>query len=675
MPRKRRQLAHLERARLEKPHKRAVLRSGDHVLEYSASDNSSDPDSDIPFWPEEDESDDDLPFQEADKQSLVLKWTPGAKLKARKPYLGTSRFTTWRRKSKMEKRARSMAGSKTIFELWNQDPKANDDEMTENNDNSVKEEMEQAPEININLAIDILENTFHIDATDRRIERGLKVTSKRDFLRLLCVHRYLTALLEKNPRKKTSEEIAACFYPTKNKEWSGRQIRIWSERFLQDHRLPDKNQGSHIKIKSIIADENTRSVCFAWLRSKKAHMISGKTFAEWINLHLHLEIGLPASVEISERTATRWLHALNFNVGDVSKQGTYIDGHERVDVVDYRKKFLERMDDYQKRMPIYTGDTMETRIVPELANDTKPLILVVHDESCFQSNDSGKTGWFDEDHRLIRPKGSGKSLMVSAFLCECHGLLRLSEDQMDHHPVEMHDSTQIIRPGSNNEGYWTNENLVNQTKKAMSIFKILHPNCDPLFVFDNSANHHASAADALVASRLNVSDGGKNRQVIMREGWFMNENGEIVGQDFNANGQQKGLKKILQERFLWREGTGLCMYCRTENNSSTGLKRADAVELLSKQPDFAAQKEWLTETIICEPGFLIDFFPKFHCEFNFIEMYWGAVKRYTRAHCDYSFKKLDNILKNALSSVSVTHIRRFARKCFRLLGCLFLQCI
>ena len=79
-------------------------------------------------------------------------------------------------------------------------------------------------------------------------------------------------------------------------------------------------------------------------------------------------------------------------------------------------------------MPIYVGDEMETRIMAEPSSNTKPLIFVVHDESCFQSNDGGKTGWFDDNHRQIRPKGSGKSLMVSAFLCECHGLLRLSND-------------------------------------------------------------------------------------------------------------------------------------------------------------------------------------------------------------------------------------------------------
>lgn len=59
---------------------------------------------------------------------------------------------------------------------------------------------------------------------------------------------------------------------------------------------------------------------------------------------------------------------------------------------------------------------------------------------------------------------------------------------------------------------------MNLKKKA--IFKILHPDSDPLFVFDNPSNHHEFAPDALVAARLNRSDGGKNLETIMREGRF-----------------------------------------------------------------------------------------------------------------------------------------------------------
>lgn len=136
----------------------------------------------------------------------------------------------------------------------------------------------------------------------------------------------------------------------------------------------------------------------------------------------------------------------------------------------------------------------------------------------------------------------------------------------------------------------------------------------------------------------------------MRDGWLIKTNGERFQYSFkNENGEQKGLKTILKERGLWREG----------------IKRNEAVKVLQSQSDFLEQREWLDETVTSFPGFIISFFPKFHCEFNHIEMFWGAAKRYTRSHCDCSFPGLVHILPNAFSSIPLIQIRRYARKCFR----------
>eukprot|EP00474_Spongospora_subterranea_P006058 CRZ06516.1 hypothetical protein [Spongospora subterranea] len=117
----------------------------------------------------------------------------------------------------------------------------------------------------------------------------------------------------------------------------------------------------------------------------------------------------------------------------------------------------------------------------------------------------------DLDHRPLRQKGKGKSILVSVFLCECHGRLQLSPEQQPLHLELPPAAVTIIKPGKNADGFWDNSDLINQTKnRMMTLFKFLYPGCDALVIYDNSGNHHAFTSDPLVASRLNLSDGGKN---------------------------------------------------------------------------------------------------------------------------------------------------------------------
>jgi hypothetical protein len=51
--------------------------------------------------------------------------------------------------------------------------------------------------------------------------------------------------------------------------------------------------------------------------------------------------------------------------------------------------------------------------------------------------------------------------------------------------------------------------------------------------------------------------------------------------------------------------------------------------ILAQQPDFRvlAQKS-LVQEVVEAAGHLCIFLPKFHCKLNFIEFFWGAVKKY-----------------------------------------------
>jgi hypothetical protein len=66
-------------------------------------------------------------------------------------------------------------------------------------------------------------------------------------------------------------------------------------------------------------------------------------------------------------------------------------------------------------------------------------------------------------------------------------------------------------------------------KKAIPMFSVLHPNCDGIFLFDNSQNHHAKPPDALSAAKMNLTDGDAS-QLLMRNGWFSNSNRERIEQ-------------------------------------------------------------------------------------------------------------------------------------------------
>ena len=176
---------------------------------------------------------------------------------------------------------------------------------------------------------------------------------------------------------------------------------------------------------------------------------------------------------------------------------------------------------------------------------------------------------------------------------------------------------------------------------------------------DNSQGHSAYSVDALVTSRMNMNPGGK--QPNMRNGWYVKD-GIRVSQDMNFSsthpnhpGQPKGMKQILLEWGLYQ--VGLTMQCKKKKDGSGGKCKSDATaccakRILELQPDFKEQKS-LVQEVIEECGHICIFLPKFHCELNFIEFFWGAVKKYLRENCDYTYKTLQENMPTALASASL----------------------
>ncbi|PKB93644.1 hypothetical protein RhiirA5_247291, partial [Rhizophagus irregularis] len=147
----------------------------------------------------------------------------------------------------------------------------------------------------------------------------------------------------------------------------------------------------------------------------------------------------------------------------------YYDGHERPDVVEYRKSFLDEIYSYEKYMAKYEGETIE-RIPPILESDDKEVILVTHDECIFYSNDGKRGVWAKSGELPLRKKGNGRSIMVSEFLLEECGRLKLNIQQHQENPFIPEEVRVYLQPGKDREGYWTSEHLINQIKtKAIPI--------------------------------------------------------------------------------------------------------------------------------------------------------------------------------------------------------------
>src|SRR5207253_2652946 len=156
--------------------------------------------------------------------------------------------------------------------------------------------------------------------------------------------------------------------------------------------------------------------------------------------------------------------------------------HERPDVVAYRKEWLKRMFEYKRYMKDFDGDMLNITLEPYLELK-KEFVQVTHDECHFYANDGQRRIWIQEKDDILRSKHMGRSIMVSAFLCPCHGLLRLSDEQLQTNPHIEHKETFVLR-SVQTDGYWKSEHMLEQlVHKAIPVFEVLHPGCIGIFCF------------------------------------------------------------------------------------------------------------------------------------------------------------------------------------------------
>ena len=270
--------------------------------------------------------------------------------------------------------------------------------------------------------------------------------------------------------------------------------------------------------------------------------------------------------------------------------------------------------------------------------------MIYHDESIFNTNEGQTWMWGEEERPAILPKTKGSGIMVSDFVEEYGGYLRLADAEIQqakvHYPNINPESRQLLEYGADKEGYWTGDRFMAQVKNAADIADVKYPpnRYTVVWLFDQSSCHRKFDEHVLLARNILVKDGGPRH---VRDTEWARQPQSMVTQ----SGTAKGLRTILKERGI-----------NTQNMLADDMR-----VVLSNHEDFANEKT-IVEHYLTERGHLAYFLPKFHCELNAIERVWAQAKVYCRAHTNFTLAKLRLIINPALDSVSVDLIRKYTRK-------------
>ena len=341
---------------------------------------------------------------------------------------------------------------------------------------------------------------------------------------------------------------------------SDRTIREWRVTFNANKgTFPDTMQGKYKRDGVLWHSEELNKIATRYVREntvvKGRPILTAGSFCQWVNECLlttqTLELGYPR--RISVETARKWLLELGFTVME-HKKGTYVDGHERPDVVQYRSKFLRLLcalgflNKHNAPTP-EAVDSLPSDLECPSDEQVAKTVVIFHDESTFQANDDQTTFWGAKYIIFLRPKSKGAGIMVSDFIDEHNGYLRLCDEEYERsktcHPGIKIYARKYLEYGENKEGYWTSEKFMAQIEDAAKIAEVKYSRDKGyrlVWIFDHSSCHGAYADDALNVYKMNAKPGGK--QPAMRNTIWCGKEYSMV---FNL-GVPKGLLQVLKER-------------------------------------------------------------------------------------------------------------------------------
>lgn len=313
----------------------------------------------------------------------------------------------------------------------------------------------------------------------------------------------------------------------------GKVLRRWCQHFIETHEVPQNTYGAW-NVSVLHTDEDLRASLTEHIRAVGKYF-SAEDVVKYVS-EPDIMKKMARTRPISVRTARRWLDLMGYKWRG-EKKGQYVDGHEREDVVKYRQEyFLPQLAEWQLRTRKYNehgeeeeeeeegGEEGERAMVmaserqndgnvpggmaPPAANLNSPpissasvsipdapraprIVIWWHDESIFYAHDRRKICWVHcEDSAKPYAKGEGQSLMVAHFVSADYGWLEAQDGRT---------AMVQLKPGKNRDGYFTNDDVLEQVTNAINLLNELYPNDQHVFVFDNATTHSKRADDALSA--------------------------------------------------------------------------------------------------------------------------------------------------------------------------------
>ncbi|KZT63884.1 hypothetical protein DAEQUDRAFT_747689 [Daedalea quercina L-15889] len=434
---------------------------------------------------------------------------------------------------------------------------------------------------------------------------------------LLILRNLATLHLKGFQRIPASQEIARQWHEGEGVHLA-RRVRMLARHYQLFEQLPVEKRGGD-RGHSLLNDERVQTAACQYLTSLQAGEVTPKIFCRALNEEIFPTLGYRLK-------------------SGLLKKDVYMDGHERPDVWRYRdEEFLPKMVLYERHMVqwVVEGDGSEmVRKDPQLGPGEKRIIALCQDESSLHAGEYKANVWLRVGEQKLMKKGRGRIIHVSNFVEEENGRL-ITHDEAGQ---IVKDARRIIYPGTNGDPWWEHTQLLAQVDDAIDIFEEVlncyrfssHPNCTALFIFDQSSAHASLGPDALRAFDMNKSNGGK---------------------------QRKQKDTIIPMNNPVAEPRGKVQKMTTENGEAKGLKQTLEEQLLSKQDDFRYQESLLEHKIKARSHLCI-FLPKFHCELNPIEMYWGWFYK-------AKFEDAKRVALECLNACPVEVIQRFFNRSWR----------